>query len=430
MLYNYVLKMHVGKPALPVKDIGDKVFRGELVAKSAGGVSANIHSAVTGTVRDISNDSITIEAFKSQSKEFKKIKRTSSIAESAFEAGIVGSGGAGFPTHIKLSTEIKGGVVIANCAECEPGFKHNLYFIKKYPRTLVKGIKYAMESTKASNGVIGIKDMHEETIEILENTLRNESSISILKLKDIYPVGEERALIYAHFGEWLSPKELPCLANYVIFNVETLKNIVNAVELQKPVIDKDFTIVGDFIETNEHSIVCEDVFIGTPIEELVKSRNLTAKYKVGEIVIGGPYTGKSFPIDKAFVTKMSGGVIYTIELPIYQDKVGLLVCACGANEERLKDIADKMGSEVVEVAFCKNIDLDTKKCQTPGYCPGQALAVMKLKKKEAKRIIIANCSDCSNTVMCIAPSLGLGVYHSTDHIFRTIGMKLTRRIKL
>lgn len=430
MLYSYALKMHVGKPALAVKKINDKVERGELIAAAAtDGISANIHSAVTGKVVDITPEAVVIDAPEGLGGgDYKKIKKTSSVAEAAFEAGIVGAGGAGFPTHIKLKTQIKGGTVLCNAAECEPGLKHNIEFIKKDPATLIKGIKYAMESTKASKGAIGIKRKHKEEIEILKNALKSHADITVLELDDIYPVGEERALIHAHCGEWLSPKQLPATANYAIFNVETLVNIVNAVEKQKPVIDKDITLVGDFKETKEHSIVFRDVAIGTPMSYL--ERGYTPKYKVGEIIIGGPYTGKSSPMDKAFVTKMSGGVIFTIELPQFHDNIGLLVCACAANEERLRDIAKKMGANVVDVGFCKNIEPDTKKCLTPGHCPGQAQVVMALKKKGAKRLLIANCSDCSNTVMCSAPALGLGVYHSTDHVFRTIGKELTRRLEL
>lgn len=429
MLYQYLLKMHVGKPGIPVVKQGDKVKRGSLIAKADEGISANIHSGVTGEVKEVNGNAIIIETSENQSSEYEKIKKTSSVAEAAFEAGIVGAGGAGFPTHVKLKGEIPGGIVFANCAECEPGLEHNIDFIEKNPEILIRGIEYAIKSTKAEKGVIGIKAKHTKAISILKDKLSNSKNIEIQELQDIYPVGEERALIHAYTNNWLGPKQLPSAGNYAVFNAETLANIVYAYEDQKPVIDKDLTIVGDFKNVDTHSIVLKNVPIGTPLSYIVSKNNIETKYAVGEIVVGGPYTGKSTKMEDAFVTKMSGGFIFTIELPIYEDNVGLLVCACGANEERLRDIAAKMHSNVVEVAFCKNIDMDARKCATPGDCPGQVQAVMKLKKKGAKRLIIANCSDCSNTVMCCAPDLGLGVYHSTDHIFRTIGKSLTRRLQ-
>ena len=152
--------------------------------------------------------------------------------------------------------------------------------------------------------------------------------------------------------------------------------------------------------------------------------------KYGELVIGGPYTGKAEELDKASVTKISGGAIVTIELPEFKGNLGLLVCACGANEERLRDLAGKMKSNVVKVVQCKNI-VNVKganKCKTPGDCPGQAAVILELKKAGADRVLISNCSDCSNTVMNCGPKAGLAVYHHTDHIFRTVNHKLTRRL--
>ena len=150
------------------------------------------------------------------------------------------------------------------------------------------------------------------------------------------------------------------------------------------------------------------------------------------MVIGGPYTGKAGDIDTSVVTKISGGAIVTIPLPEFDGPIGLLVCACGANEERLRDVAGKMKSEVVAVTKCKNaIEVrGTNKCLTPGNCPGQVQGVMHLKKNGAKRILISNCSDCTNTVMCCAPNMGVPVYHHTDHIFRTVDDELTRRLPM
>ncbi len=150
------------------------------------------------------------------------------------------------------------------------------------------------------------------------------------------------------------------------------------------------------------------------------------------MIIGGPYTGTSQDIDTAIVTKTSGGAIVTIPFPEYKGPIGLLVCACGANEARLRDVASKMNSQVVGVTKCKNVEeiKGANKCKTPGHCPGQAQAIMYLKKQGAKRVLISNCSDCSNTVMCCAPKMGLPVYHHTDHVFRTVNYPLTRRLPM
>ena len=108
--------------------------------------------------------------------------------------------------------------------------------------------------------------------------------------------------------------------------------------------------------------------------------------------------------------------------------MGLLVCACGGNEERMQDIAKKMNAEVVCVQKCKQA-VDVKgnlKCENPGNCPGQALKVMNIKKAGAKHILIGNCTDCSNTVMGSAPKMQLEVHHQTDHVLQTVGKDVIR----
>ena len=108
--------------------------------------------------------------------------------------------------------------------------------------------------------------------------------------------------------------------------------------------------------------------------------------------------------------------------------MGLLVCACGGNEERMQDIAKKMNAEVVCVQKCKQA-IDVKgnlKCENPGNCPGQALKVMNIKKADAKHILIGNCTDCSNTVMGSAPKMNLEVHHQTDHVLQTVGKDVIR----
>lgn len=421
------LSMHIGKPSKPVVKEGDKVARGQCIAEPEG-LGARIHASVSGCVKSVTDSGILIEPDAVQSKDFVKISEGSTKAETVYNAGVVGSGGAGFPTHIKLKTELKDGFILANCAECEPALHHNIKRIERDPAPIVRGIRYVMEMTGAQKAYIGIKEKNKAAIAALETVLTGDKAIAIHKLPDIYPVGEERALVHAVFGKWLAPTELPSAANCVVLNTETLKNITSAIEDKKPVIDKDITIIGK-IKNPEGMKIYFDVPIGTSMKALIEEAGgIDGEY--GEIVIGGPYTGKAGDLAASVVTKTSGGAIVTLPFPQFRGKLGLLVCACGADENRLRDIAKKMGSEVASVAECKNIEhvKGVNKCQTPGDCPGQAQAVLKLKREGAERLLIANCSDCSNTVMCSAPELGLPVYHHTDHVMRTIGHELTRRL--
>lgn len=423
------LKQHVGAPCVPTVQVGDEVKRGQCIAEPSG-LGAKIHSSVSGKVEAINDKEIVILADDVQDKDYIKIKECDSIIDTVYEAGIVGAGGAGFPAHIKLKAEIPNGYIIANCVECEPALHHNINLLENDPGIVIRGIEYAMKATKAPKAYIAIKAKNVKAIEAINKYLSGSKNIEVKQLKDMYPMGEERAIIHAIFDKWLEPTQLPLEADCVVLNAETLSNITRAVEDRKPVIDKDITVVGKIKGGNKPHILSQ-VPIGTPIVDLIEDcGGIEGEY--GEIIIGGPYTGKAEDLDSAVVTKMSGGAIVTIPFPKYEGPIGLLVCACGANEERLRDVASKMGAEVVAVTKCKNV-VDVRganKCKTPGDCPGQVEGIMALKKGGAKRVLISNCSDCSNTVMCCAPKMGLPVYHHTDHVFRTLDYPLTRRLPM
>lgn len=427
-LYKFPLKMHVGAPDNPIVKENEEVKRGQCIAEP-NGLGAKIHTSVSGKVLKITDEEIIIEASDIQSEEYVKIKECDNIVDTVYEAGIVGAGGAGFPTHIKLKAEIPDGYIIANCVECEPVLHHNVSLLEQSAEIVIKGIRYAMKATGAKKAYIGIKAKNDKAIESMKSFLKGSDDIEIKKMKNIYPMGEERALIHAIFDKWLATTQLPLEANCVVLNGETLANITRAVEERKPVIDKDITIGGK-LKSGKESNVFLQVPVGTSIESLIeKCGGIDGEY--GEIIIGGPYTGKSADLKESVVTKTSGGAIITIVLPEYKGPIGLLICACGADENRLRDIASKMKSEVVGVTACKNVEVvrGVNKCRTPGDCPGQVAGIMSLKKQGAKRVLVSNCSDCSNTVMCCAPNLGLPVYHHTDHVFRTVDHTLTRRLE-
>lgn len=423
------LKQHIGSTAEAVVSIGMEVRRGEIIAK-ANGLGANIHASFSGEVKKINKKEIILNAFSNKKDNYIKLEKSDDKLEMVKRAGVVGAGGAGFPTHIKLDCELNNGYIIANCVECEPILNHNITLIEKDAGSVVRGIKYAMEITGAPKAYIAIKEKNKEAIKVLEKTLSQEKNIKLKKMKDIYPMGEERAVIKDIFGKWLAVDELPLKADSVVLNTETLFNITEAIEKRKPVIDKDITIAGE-LNGQIKNVVKLRTAIGTPIKSIIEEAG-GIKGNYGELLLGGPYTGEAASLDEAVITKVDGGAIVTIPFPKYDGPVGLLVCSCGADETRLKRIAQNMESKVVAVEQCKNVVSKdgNLKCKTPGECPGQVEKIMKLKKAGAKRVIISNCSDCSNTVMCCAPKLGIPVYHHTDHVFRTMDYPLTRRLKL
>lgn len=427
-MYEFPLVQGVGAASETVIKEGERVLRGQLIAKCPDqSLGQNIHSSVTGVVDSLDKEKIIILADEVQSDDFVKLKSTKPL-DIIKEAGIVGLGGAGFPTHVKLAKAFeKGGVVIVNAAECEPILDHNIEFINENPDYVIKALKTVMKIVNAKDGVIGIKNLHKEEIDLLNKNI-DYKNISIKGLENMYPMGEERALTREVLGVILEVDKLPMAAGAIVINLETICRIQEAIDLKKPLIDKDLTVGG---KINANLIkTFRNVPIGTKVGEMIeRAAGISSSY--GEIIMGGPFTGKRTTLDSP-VVKTTGGIIVAEEFWKGPEKIGLLVCACGANKERLEEIADSMGSKVMGVEYCKQaIEMKNKthKCENPGVCPGQVQKVMALKKEGAQALLISNCTDCSNTVMSCAPQLKLPVYHCTDGALRAVNMKLVRRMK-
>lgn len=427
-VYKFLMNQHIGSPAIPLVREGELVKRGQMIAgKAPDAIGSNIHSSVNGKVMCVTDEYIEVEKDQeTDSNEYVKLHGKSPL-ELVEEAGIVGLGGAGFPTYVKLSKPLQqNGTVIVNAAECEPILSHNIVMIEEKAEKVIRGLHIAMQIVHADHAKIAIKKKHKKAVEELTKCIFG-SEIEICLLPDMYPMGEERAVIREIQGKLLSADQLPQAANAVVINAETVYRIYEAVDERKPLIDKDITVAGklkgDLIQ------VFEDVPIGTKIDSLIeKAGGCSEEY--GEIIMGGPFTGKRTSKDSP-VVKTTGGIIVTETFLKGPDKVGLLVCACGADKERLMQIAESMKSEVVGVEYCKQAHRikQSYKCENPGKCPGQVQKVIALKKAGAKAILISNCSDCTNTVMACAPKLKLLVYHCTDGALRAVNHKLIRKLK-
>lgn len=388
------LRQHVGGPCKPIVEVGDQVERGQLIAVPEG-LGANIHASVKGRVESLENSAIAIKADPVQPDEFVKIKETDSHLEAIKEAGVVGAGGAGFPTGIKLNTKLAGGYVIANAAECEPVLDHNMIYIEEHADVIVRGVKYAMGITGADKGFIAIKpkEHNHKAMMALGNACKNEANVKVKFLPDMYPAGDERVIIRELLGVELKPGQLPLEANAVIINVETVKNIAWAIEDRRPVITKDVT-VGGRIRDALNGKVFFNVPIGTNFKTLLDaSGGYYGHY--GEIVAGGPFTGKKGG-EGSTVTKTTGGILVAMPFPEETRKVGIIACECGAQEERLREIAAAMGAKVVAEKKCKRMKDDGRgryRCELPGSCPGQAETVLELKKQGAEVILTGTCQD-------------------------------------
>ncbi len=389
--FKFVLKMAVGAPSKSIVNIDEEVKRGQCIAEPIS-LGCKIHSSIDGIVKKITDSYIEVCETEENLNDYLKIKECENISEYAFEAGIVGSGGAGFPSHIKLSTKLNGGFVLANAAECEPVLSHNVELMEKNPEIIVKGVKYAMESTGADKGYIAMKPKYLKAAIAMGKVLKNYENIEIKWLPNMYPAGDERVIVRETLGIELEPGELPSKANAVVFNVETLKNLVLAIEDRKPVIDKDITVGGRVVEA-EKGRVFLDVPIGATVKDYIeKCGGYIQPY--GEIVAGGPFTGSAITED-APISKTTGGILVAMPYPKDTRKMGIIACECGAGEERLTEIAHGMGGEVVAEVKCKRmVEVNGRyRCDKPGICPGQAEKVLFLKSQGAEVIITGTCED-------------------------------------
>lgn len=428
-----LLRQHVGAPCAAIVKAGDKVSKGTLIATPTG-LGANIFSSVYGTVEEVLEDRIVITPDEEQPEDFVPVDvpEDASKLDIVKAAGIVGMGGAGFPTGVKLGADLNGGYILINAAECEPGLYHNIRQLEEQTDMTIRGLKYCMEISNAAKGIIAVKKKNEKAINCLREAIKNEENITIHLLPDIYPMGEERAVVRECLGILLDPTQLPSAANANVVNCETALRVAEAIELKKPCFSKNMTVIGKINGGNEPHVFM-DVPVGTSVGDMIeKAGGIDGVY--GEIIMGGPFTGKSTTFD-APVTKTTGGIIVTIDLPdLHGAPVGLLVCACGGSEERMREICEKMNGKVVSVAKCKQAAEPKPgaalKCENPGNCPGQAQKCLQFKKDGAEYIIIGNCSDCSNTVMGSAPKMKLKVFHQTDHVMRTINHPLYRRLRV
>ena len=424
----FPLRQHIGVPSEPVVSTGTHVKRGQLIAKKPdASLGANIFSSVDGTVDSVNEAEIVINEENTDFSKYEKLTETSPL-KLIEESGLVGLGGAGFPTYVKLGKKFEsGGVIAVNAAECEPILSHNIDRIEKEPQQLIEGLKIAMEVVNAQKGIICLKHIHTKAIEILKNTIKDDN-ITIFELENIYPVGEERAIVRDALGVLLEPEQLPSAAGAIVINAETVYRLREAVIDKKPLIDKDLTVAGKLKE-NASIHIFRDVPLGESVGTVIDmAGGLGPEY--GEIIMGGPFTGKRTTLSEPIV-KTTGGIIAAENFMPGPKKIGLLVCACGANKERLEEQAKSMGSEVVGVEYCKQAKQvkNSLKCENPGRCPGQVQKVMALKKNGAQALLISNCTDCTNTVMSCAPQLKLPVYHCTDGALRSVNYKMIRRFK-
>lgn len=318
------LGQHIGAPATAVVQKGDVVKVGQLIGQANGFVSANIHSSVSGTVAKV-EDAVDVSGFKKPAvyinvegdEWLDTIDRTDTLVTEIKDdaktiigkikdAGIVGMGGATFPAHVKLSIPDgkKADFLIINGVECEPYLTADHRLMLEKSQELIVGIKILMKAINVDKAYIGIEANKPDAISKLTELCKSEQGIEVVPLKLKYPQGGEKQLINAVSGREVPSGKLPIDAGAVVQNVGTAFAVYEAVQKNKPLIERIVTVTGKTVKTPSNF----KARIGTPVIDLINAAGGDIENS-GKIISGGPMMGKAMSNLDSTVTKGTSGLL-------------------------------------------------------------------------------------------------------------------------
>ncbi|WP_416197682.1 MAG: electron transport complex subunit RsxC [Sporanaerobacter sp.] len=320
------LQQHIGAPCEVLVKVGDSVKVGQKIGQAKAFVSAPIHSSVSGIVKKIAPmvspvgmtvNCIVIESDGSNELD-ENIKPKGSldslsqkeILEIIKEAGITGMGGAGFPTHVKLSPppEKKIDTIIINGAECEPYLTSDHRLMVERPEKVVFGLKAIMKAVGVENGFIAIENNKPDALKAIRKACEGETNIKVVSLKTKYPQGDEKRIINAVTGRCVPSGGLPMDVGVVVDNVGTANAIAEAILEGKPVYERIVTVTGEGVKEPQNLIVK----IGTSFKEVIEQ---CGGYNgiPGKIIMGGPMMGICQYTDDVPVIKGTSGILILSE---------------------------------------------------------------------------------------------------------------------
>lgn len=400
----YPLSQHIGAPARPIVKKGDRVLMGQKIAESGGFVSAPVYASVSGTVKAIEprrvvtgdsimsiiveNDGLYEETGFYPVAPLEKLTREE-IIEGVKEAGIVGMGGAGFPTFIKLSPKEpeKIDYVIANCAECEPYLTSDYRRMLEEPEKLIGGMRIILKLFENAYGILAVEDNKPDCIATLKQLTKDDKRISVKALKTKYPQGAERQIIYATTGRKINSSMLPADAGCVVNNVDTVVAVYRAIAEGRPLMERIVTITGDAIANPRNF----KVRIGTNYRELVEEAG-GFREQPEKVISGGPMMGFGMFEMNVPVTKTS-----TALLALTRDDVSMMepgpcircgrcveVCPGRVVPSLLADFAEHHDEE----GFAKHDGMECCECGCCSFiCPAKRPLTQEI--KSMRKILLA-----------------------------------------
>ncbi len=383
------ISQHIGAPAKPLVKRNDAVKAGQLIAQSGGFISANIHSSVSGKVMKI-DEIIDASGYKrqaivirtkddewvdtvEQTTELKtEITHTpKEITQRVAEAGIVGLGGATFPTHVKLSVPDgkKAEMLLINGVECEPYLTADHRLMLEKSNEMLVGIQIIMKAIGVTRAVIGIENNKPDAIQYLSRLVAEYKGVEVQALKVKYPQGGEKQLIKAIMNREVPSGALPIEVGAVVHNVGTAYAVYEAVQKSKPLVERVVTVTGKSVGTPKNLLVR----IGTPVSELIEAAGGIPE-DTGKIISGGPMMGKALNSLDVPVTKGTSGILFIPKEEALRDKTKpcircgkcVNVCPMGLEPYLLMILAKKSEFERAE----NDHIMDCIECGSCSYtCP-------------------------------------------------------------
>ena len=397
------LAQHIGAPAMAVVEKGDAVKKGQVIGEARGFVSAVVHSPVSGTVKAVEprphplgRKSLAVIIENDGNDEWLEGANeerdaaglsAENLRDEIRKAGIVGMGGATFPTHVKLSP-MEGKAIsdlVINCAECEPYLTCDYRQMLEQSEEIVGGLKLLMRAANAPNGWIAVETNKPDAFRALEAAAANDDNISVEMLEVKYPQGAEHQITAALLGREIPSGGLPIDIGVICQNTATAVAVYEAVHLSKPLVERALTVTGEGVENPANVLVP----LGTPIASILDKAGL--KDAANKLVLGGPMMGLAQYTSDIAVTKGTSGILALVGAEAYESQACI---RCGRCVEvcpwQLVPSHLSIICEAKEIDAIKTSDImDCKECGSCTYvCPSRRSIVHLIKygKAELARI--------------------------------------------
>jgi len=384
------LSQHAGAPAVPLVRPGQEVVRGEPIARAEGFVSVPMHAPATGVVEDIrlmpsargpKTESVVIRVYEGSTQEVmyeapREADRMTpdEIVRAVQDSGMVGLGGAAFPSHVKMRPpkEHRVDTLVVNGCECEPYLTCDHRLMLERPDDLIAGIRIAMRAVGAERAVIGVEDNKMNAVHRLQERLAGDRQIRVQAVPTKYPQGAEKMLIDSLLHRRIPPGSLPSAVGVSVFNVGTLVQIGELLPRGRGLIERVVTVTGPGVRNPGNFLVP----VGTPVRFLLQHAGVTER--AHELILGGPMMGMS---------------VAALDVPVTKAVSGMVVL-----EAQDPDLAGRPVQPCIRCAYC------VEAC--PMHLNPSTLGLLAAKREYAKMAAEYHLNDCFECGCCsyVCPS--------------------------